>query len=214
MSESRFSFMVSKLLIATRNAGKIREFSRMLSELSTDIVYEIVGLDDLGIDIEVEETGSTFEENAILKARQYADASGEVTLADDSGLVVDALNGAPGVLSARYGGDGINDQGRVDLLLENMIDVPGWQRSARFVAVIALVGPGLPGGLITSEGVIEGAITHEPIGHDGFGYDPVFWIPRCTKTTAQMSAAEKDAISHRGIALRRMSGTFKVLFSS
>ena len=206
--------MVSKLLIATRNAGKIREFSRMLSQLSADIVFEVVGLDDLGIDIEVEETGSTFEENAVLKARQYADASGEVTLADDSGLVVDALSGAPGVLSARYGGDGLDDEGRVNLLLENMIDVPGWQRSARFVAVIALAGPGVPDGLVTSEGVIEGAITHEPIGDGGFGYDPVFWIPRCTKTTAQMSAAEKDAISHRGIALRRMSSTFKVLFSS
>ena len=206
--------MVKKLLIATRNSGKIREFSRMLSKLSTDLVFDVVGLDDLRIDIEVEETGSTFEENAVLKARQYADASGEVTLADDSGLVVDALNGAPGVLSARYGGDGLDDEGRVNLLLENMIDVPGWQRSARFVAVIALAGPGVPDGLVTSEGVIEGAITHEPIGHGGFGYDPVFWIPRCTKTTAQMSAAEKDAISHRGIALRRMSNTFKVLFSS
>ncbi|SVD22838.1 uncharacterized protein METZ01_LOCUS375692 [marine metagenome] len=206
--------MVKKLLIATHNSGKVREFSRMLSQLSTDMVFDVVGLDDLRIDIEVEETGSTFEENAVLKARQYADASGEVTLADDSGLVVDALSGAPGVLSARYGGDGLDDEGRVNLLLENMHDVPGWQRSARFVAVIALVGPGVPDGLVTSEGVIEGAIMHEPIGHDGFGYDPVFWIPSCTKTTAQMSAAEKDAISHRGIALRRMSSTFKVLFSS
>ena len=206
--------MVKKLLIATRNSGKIREFSRMLSKLSTDLVFDVVGLDDLRIDIEVEETGSTFEENAVLKARQYADASGEVTLADDSGLVVDALNGAPGVLSARYGGDGLDDDERVNLLLENMHEVPGWQRTARFVAVIALVGPGVPGGLVTSEGVVEGAIMHEPIGHDGFGYDPVFWIPRCTKTTAQMSAAEKDSISHRGIAFRRMSSTFKVLFSS
>ena len=206
--------MVKKLLIATRNSGKIREFSRMLSKLSTDLVFDVVGLDDLRIDIEVEETGSTFEENAVLKARQYADASGEVTLADDSGLVVDALNGAPGVLSARYGGDGLDDDERVNLLLENMHEVPGWQRTARFVAVIALVGPGVPGGLVTSEGVVEGAIMHEPIGHDGFGYDPVFWIPCCTKTTAQMSASEKDAISHRGIALRRMSNTFKVLFSS
>ena len=206
--------MVKKLLIATRNSGKIREFSRMLSKLSTDLVFDVVGLDDLRIDIEVEETGSTFEENAVLKARQYADASGEVTLADDSGLVVDALNGAPGVLSARYGGDGLDDEERVNLLLENMHEVPGWQRTARFVAVIALVGPGVPGGLVTSEGVVEGAIMHEPIGHDGFGYDPVFWIPRCTKTTAQMSASEKDAISHRGIALQRMSSIFKVLFSS
>ena len=204
--------MVKKLLVATRNSGKVLEFSRMLSHLSTDTVFDVVGLDDLRIDLEVEETGSTFEENAVLKARKYADVSGEVTLADDSGLVVDALNGAPGILSARYGGDGLNDEERVRLLLENMHDIPGWERTARFIAVIALVGPGVPGGLVTSEGVIEGAIMHEPIGQNGFGYDPVFWIPRRAKTTAQMSAAEKDGISHRGIALRGMSSTFKALF--
>ena len=204
--------MMKKLLVATRNSGKVREFSRMMSHLSTDLLFDVVGLDDLRIDLEVEETGSTFEENAVLKARQYADVSGEVTLADDSGLVVDALNGAPGVLSARYGGDGLNDEDRVRLLLENMYDIPGWERTARFIAVIALVGPDVPGGLVTSEGVIEGAIMHEPIGQNGFGYDPVFWIPRRAKTTAQMSAAEKDAISHRGIALRGMSSTFNALF--
>ena len=204
--------MVKKLLVATRNSGKVREFSRMLSHLSTDTVFDVVGLDDLRIDLEVKETGSTFEENAVLKARQYADVSGEVTLADDSGLVVDALNGAPGVLSARYGGDGLNDEDRVRLLLENMYDIPGWERTARFIAVIALVGPDVPGGLVTSEGAIEGAIMHEPIGQNGFGYDPVFWIPRRAKTTAQMSAAEKDGISHRGIALRGMSSTLKALF--
>ena len=210
--EGRFGFTVKKLLIATRNSGKVREFSRMLSQLSIDRVFDVVGLDDLQIDIEVEETGSAFQENAVLKARQYADVSGEVTLADDSGLVVDALNGAPGVLSARYGGDGFNDEDRVNLLLENMHDVPGWERAARFIAVIAVAGPGVPGGLVTSEGVVEGAIMHEPIGHKGFGYDPVFWIPRCAKTTAQMSAAEKDAISHRGVALRGLQDTLKALF--
>ena len=204
--------MVKKLLVATRNSGKVREFSRMLSHLSTDTVFDVVGLDDLRIDLEVKETGSTFEENAVLKARKYADVSGEVTLADDSGLVVDALNGAPGILSARYGGDGLNDEDRVRLLLENMYDIPGWERTARFIAVIALVGPGVPGGLVTSEGVIEGAIMHEPIGQNGFGYDPVFWIPRHAKTTAQMSAAEKDGISHRGIALRGMSSALKAMF--
>ena len=204
--------MVKKLLVATRNSGKVREFSRMLSHLSTDTVFDVVGLDDLRIDLEVKETGSTFEENAVLKARKYADVSGEVTLADDSGLVVDALNGAPGILSARYGGDGLNDEDRVRFLLENMHDIPGWERTARFIAVIALVGPGVPGGLVTSEGVIEGAIMHEPIGQNGFGYDPVFWIPRHAKTTAQMSAAEKDGISHRGIALRGMSSALKAMF--
>ena len=204
--------MVKKLLVATRNSDKVREFSRMLSCLSTELPFDVAGLDDLRIDLEVEETGSTFEENAVLKARQYADVSGEVTLADDSGLVVDALNGAPGILSARYGGDGLNDEDRVHLLLENMHDIPGWERTARFIAVIALVGPDVSGGLVTSEGAIEGAIMHEPIGQNGFGYDPVFWIPRRAKTTAQMSAAEKDAISHRGIALRGMSSALKVLF--
>ena len=204
--------MVKKLLVATRNSGKVREFSRMLSHLSTDTVFDVVGLDDLRIDLEVEEAGSTFEENAVLKARKYADVSGEVTLADDSGLVVDALNGAPGILSARYGGGGLNDEDRVRFLLENMHDIPGWERTARFIAVIALVGPEVPRGLVTSEGVIEGAIMHEPIGQNGFGYDPVFWIPRRAKTTAQMSAAEKDGISHRGIALRGMSSTLKALF--
>ncbi len=93
-----------------------------------------------------------------------------------------------------------------------MHDVPGWERAARFIAVIAVAGPGMPGGLVTSEGVVEGAIMHEPIGHKGFGYDPVFWIPRCAKTTAQMSAAEKDAISHRGVALRGLQDTLKALF--
>jgi len=199
--------MTKKLLVATRNSGKVREFSRMLS----DMPFEVVGLDDLGIDIEVGETGSTFEENAVLKARAYAEASGELTLADDSGLVVDALNGEPGVHSARYGGDGLDDEGRVQLVLDKMKHLPGWERTARFVAVLALVGDEVPDGLATSEGVIEGAIMHEPIGENGFGYDPVFWLAGHAKTTAQLTGEEKDAISHRGSALRGLIGTLKSL---
>ncbi|HIF71181.1 MAG TPA: XTP/dITP diphosphatase [Dehalococcoidia bacterium] len=199
--------MTKKLLVATRNSGKVQEFSRMLS----DMPFEVVGLDDLGIDIEVEETGSTFEENAVLKARAYAEVSGELTLADDSGLVVDALNGEPGVLSARYGGDGLDDEGRVQLVLDKMNHLPGWERTARFVAVLALAGDEVPNGLATSEGVIEGAIMHEPIGENGFGYDPVFWLATHAKTTAQLTGEEKDEISHRGSALRGLSETLKSL---
>lgn len=205
----RFVFMTKKLLVASRNSGKVREFSRMLAAVTPEMDIEVVGLDDLGIDLEVEETGSTFEENAVLKARAYAEASGELTLADDSGLVVDSLNGDPGVLSARYGGEGLDDEGRVQLLLENMKHLPGWERTARFVAVLALVGDGVPNGLATSEGKIEGAIMHEPIGENGFGYDPVFWLVTHAKTTAQLSGDEKDAISHRGDAFRGLIETIR-----
>lgn len=192
--------MAKKLLVATRNSGKVREFARLLS----DIDFDVVGLDDLGIDLEVEETGSTFEENALLKARAYAEASGELTLADDSGLEVKALDGEPGVKSARYGGEGLDDEGRVQLLLKNMESVRGWNRQARFVAVLALVGDQVPNGETTTEGVVDGAIIHEPVGENGFGYDPLFWLASHAKTTAQLSGEEKDEVSHRGNALRQL----------
>ena len=202
-----FVFMTKKLLVATRNSGKVREFSRMLSEMP----FEMVGLDDLGITLEVEETGSTFEENAVLKARAYARESGELTLADDSGLEVDSLNGEPGVLSARYGGEGLDDEGRVQLVLDKMKHLPGWERTARFVAVLALVGDEVTDGVVTSKGVMEGAIMHEPIGENGFGYDPVFWLASHAKTTAQLTGEEKDVISHRGAALRGLTPTLESL---
>jgi XTP/dITP diphosphohydrolase len=204
-----FVFMTKKLIVATRNSGKVREFSRMLSEMT----FEVVGLDDLGITLEVEETGSTFEENAVLKARAYARESGELTLADDSGLEVDSLNGEPGVLSARYGGEGLDDEGRVQLVLDKMKHLPGWERTARFVAVLALVGDEVPDGVVTSKGVMEGAIMHEPIGENGFGYDPVFWLASHAKTTAQLTGEEKDIISHRGAALRGLTPTLESLAS-
>jgi len=202
-----FVFMTKKLLVATRNSGKVREFSRMLSEMP----FDVVGLDDLGITLEVEETGSTFEENAVLKARAYARESGELTLADDSGLEVDSLNGEPGVLSARYGGEGLDDEGRVQFVLDKMKHLPGWERTARFVAVLALVGDEVTDGVVTSKGVMEGAIMHEPIGENGFGYDPVFWLASHAKTTAQLTGEEKDVISHRGAALRGLTPTLESL---
>ncbi len=154
-----------KLLIATRNPGKLREFVRLLGGLPC----QLLDLREAGVTIAVAETGKTFGENARLKAEGYASASGLLTLADDSGLEVDALGGEPGVMSARYGGPGLTDEQRVQLLLERMKAVPGHRRQARFRAVIALAGPGVPGGVLVTEGVVEGAIAHEPIGRKGFG---------------------------------------------
>lgn len=189
-----------RLLIATRNAGKLREFRRLLADLDV----EILGLEDVGVTDEVDETGETFEENARLKAETYARLSGLLTLADDSGLEVDALGGRPGVRSARYGGPGLTDLDRVQKLLDELRDVRGWDRGARFRAVVALAGEAVDGGVATADGVAEGAITHEPIGEGGFGYDPVFWIAALASTTAQLTGAQKDSLSHRGDAVRKI----------
>jgi XTP/dITP diphosphohydrolase len=192
--------MRKRLLLATRNPGKTREFRRLLKDLDV----EVIDLESAGVREEIEETGATFEENARLKARGYARLSGELTLADDSGLEVDALDGRPGVMSARYGGPGLTDADRVTKLLAEMKDVRGWKRTARFTAVLALAGRGVPSGAVTEKGVVEGAITHEPIGNGGFGYDPIFWIASLAKTSAELTGEQKDIISHRGAAARKM----------
>lgn len=192
--------MRKRLVLATRNAGKIKEFKRLLSRLDVDLV----GLQETGVEDEVEETGSTFEENARLKAESYAKLTGETVIADDSGLELDVLDGRPGVLSARYGGPGLSDEQRVEKLLDELKDVRGWKRTARFKAVLAMAGKDVPGGLITEEGSVEGAIAHQPIGKNGFGYDPVFWLASHAKTSAELAGEAKDAISHRGAAMQKM----------
>ncbi|NQU96981.1 MAG: RdgB/HAM1 family non-canonical purine NTP pyrophosphatase [Chloroflexi bacterium] len=186
------------LVIATRNAGKLREFKRLFSSLDVDVV----GLAEAGIAGEVEETGRTFEENACIKAVAYGRMWAGMLLADDSGLEVDALGGEPGVKSARYGDAGLSDEERVRFLLEKMKDVPGQRRTARFRSVLAIVGPGTGAEPVTVEGVLEGAIACQPLGSNGFGYDPVFWLPEQGRTVAQLSAEEKDEVSHRGRASR------------
>lgn len=190
-----------KLLVATRNPGKLREFARLLGGLPC----QLLDLREAGVILEVEETGRSFEENARLKAQEYASASGLLTLADDSGLEVDALGGEPGVMSARYGGPGLSDEQRVQFLLEGMKAVPGHRRQARFRAAIALAGPGVPGGVIVTEGAVEGAIAHGPIGRNGFGYDPVFWLKERAKTMAELTDEQKDAVGHRGQAARNIT---------
>ena len=191
---------MTKLLVATHNKGKVTEFAEMLQ----DMEIEWLSLDDLGVTEDVEETGHTFRENSILKAQAYAAVSGLLTLADDSGLEVDALNGAPGVYTARYGGEGLTAVQRYEKLLDDIKDVPEPQRTARFRCVIVLAAP--DGTLLgESDGVCEGRIAQAPVGDNGFGYDPVFFLPAFGQTMAQLSAAQKHQISHRGRALQAIA---------
>ena len=184
-----------KLLVATTNPGKIAEYQALL----TGLAVEMVGLLDLAIDLEVEENRSTFEENARLKARSYADASGLVTLADDSGLCVDALDGAPGIYSARYAPDAA---ARIERLLDALRHVPDERRTARFVCVIALAEPG--GEIFTFEGVCEGRIARQARGDNGFGYDPIFYVPEHSRTMAELPVSVKNQISHRARAAAKL----------
>ena len=183
-----------RLLIATHNHGKVREYRQLLYGLP----HQLLSLDNVGIVDDVPETGHTYAENALLKARAYAQQSGLLTLADDSGLEVDALNGAPGVRSARYAGDHANDAGRVQYLLRRLRDVPLAERTARFRCVIALVWP--EGREELMEGTCEGIIVEEPRGSQGFGYDPIFLVASDSRTMAELSADEKNRISHRAHA--------------
>ena len=186
--------MTQKLLVATHNRGKILEYRALLSDLPLAVTW----LDEQGIAEDVEETGATFVENASLKAAAYAQLTGLWTWADDSGLEVDALDGRPGVYSARYGGPGLNDADRYRRLLAELAPVAPEQRTARFHCVVALAIPGGP--IYTAEAAIEGLIVDEPRGAHGFGYDPVFFIPDQQRTMAELEPAIKNRISHRGRA--------------
>ena len=187
-----------KLLIATHNQGKVREYRDLLDGLP----FELLSLDDLGITEDVEETGATFRENAWLKAHTYSRLGQMLTLSDDSGLEVDALGGEPGVHSARYGGDACqSDEDRVKLLLSNLAGTPWQQRTARFRCFIAICEPG--GAEVSVVGSVAGMIQYEPKGTDGFGYDPVFYLPSFGLTLAELTMAEKNRISHRADAAHR-----------
>ena len=188
---------MTKLLIATNNAHKLIEYQ----EIFADLPLTITSLANEGIPLDPEETGLTFAENAILKAKAFAQASGLPTLADDSGLEIDALNGEPGVYSARYGNTAKDDHvGRYQIVLNKLKDVPWLERTARFKCVIAIATPTEVIG--TVEGTVEGLINFEPLGENGFGYDPVFFVSEFDETMAQVSSAKKHSISHRGRAAR------------
>lgn len=184
-----------KLVLASKNKKKLIEMNAILSQLGVEVCSEA----EAGVDLEVEETGTTFEENSLLKAKAVMEASGMPAIADDSGLCVDALNGAPGVYSARYGGPGLDDAGRTRLLLENMRGQT--PRTCRFVSVITCCFPN--GDVISARGECEGTVAFAPMGEGGFGYDPVFFVPGLKKTFAQLSPEEKNSMSHRGKALEQ-----------
>ena len=183
-----------KLVLASKNAHKLVEMKDILSQLGVEVVLE----SETGVDVDVEETGATFEENAYLKAHAVMEASGLPAIADDSGLCVDALNGAPGVYSARYGGPGLDDAGRYKLLLENMRGQ--LDRRCKFVSAICCCFPN--GDRVEARGECAGTLAYAPKGADGFGYDPIFFVPGLKKTFAELSPEEKNAISHRGNALK------------
>ncbi len=182
-----------RFVLASKNEKKLKEMNEILSRLGVEVCSQA----DAGVDVDVEETGTTFEENSMLKARAVMEASGLPAIADDSGLCVDALGGAPGVYSARYGGEGLDDVGRYRLLLSNM--PKGQARAAKFVSVITCCFP--DGTAVSARGECPGTIAFAPMGEGGFGYDPVFFLPKLKKTFAQLTPEEKNAISHRGKAL-------------
>ena len=198
--------MARKLLIGTNNKGKLQEFRRLLA----DLPLEVGSLKEAGIDTDVEETGKTYEENAVLKATTFARMSGTLTLADDSGLEVDALHGEPGVMSARYAGEDASDADRVRFLLSKLNDVPVAARGAVFRAVIAVAEP--DGTVHTVEGACRGHIVTDPKGEKGFGYDPVFMAAGMDKTMAELDPDEKHRISHRGKAAVKARELLKKLY--
>jgi len=186
-----------RVVLASKNRHKLVEISKILEKLDIELVLQ----SELGVDIDVEETGTTFEENSFQKAEAVMKATGLPALADDSGIAVDALNGEPGVYSARYGfDDSLDDWGRLLLLLKNTEHVPDGQRQAQFVCVITLVMP--DGRTIQARGEVHGELLRHAAGSGGFGYDPIFYYPPYGKTLAEVSAEEKNLVSHRAKALK------------
>ena len=186
-----------KIVLASKNKHKLEEISQITKQFDMELVLQA----ELGVDIDVEENGTTFEENSLIKAEAVMKATGLPALADDSGIMVDALGGAPGVYSARYGFDeSLDDHGRLLLLLKNTENVPDGQRQAKFVSVISFITP--EGKVIQARGEIHGELTREPRGKYGFGYDPIFYYPPLGKTTAELSPEEKNSVSHRANALK------------
>ena len=195
--------MRQKLIFATGNIGKLREVKEILKEFP----FDIVSMKEAGIDIEIEENGYSFKENAVIKVEALRNFCDGIIIADDSGLEIDALNKEPGIYSARYLGEDTSYEVKMNNLLDRMKDVPVEKRTARFVAAIAAYVP--EHGMITVEGVIEGRIGYEIKGIYGFGYDPIFYIPERNCYSAELLPEEKNKISHRAVALHKLAEEFK-----
>lgn len=189
---------MTRIIFATGNQGKMREIKQIMEDMDV----EVVSMKEAGIFVDIDENGTTFEENALIKAKAIANEANAIVLADDSGLEIDFLDKAPGVLSARYMGEDTPYEVKNAHILELLKDVQGEERSARFVCAIAAVFP--DGREFTTYATIEGEIAHKSAGENGFGYDPIFFVPEFGKTTAELSSDEKNKISHRGKALTKM----------
>lgn len=189
---------MNKIILASNNNGKIKEFR----EIFKDMDIELVPMKEAGIDVDIEENGETFEENSLIKARTVCKLSGCITIADDSGLEVDYLGGQPGVYSARFMGHDTSYDIKNKAIIDKLKGVSGKDRSARFVAVIAVVFP--DGRELVTRGTMEGIIGQEPLGENGFGYDPILFLPEYNKSSAELTPEEKNKISHRGKALEKM----------
>ena len=186
-----------RVVLASKNAHKLEEISRITEQFGIELVLQ----SQLGVDLDVEENGTTFEENSLIKARAVMEATGLPALADDSGLAVNALNGEPGIYSARYGFDeSLDDRGRLELLLKNMESIPDGSRQAKFICVITMITP--EGQIVQARGEAQGEILPYAAGSGGFGYDPIFYYSPLGKTFGEMSAQEKNAVSHRAEALK------------
>uniref|UniRef100_UPI0036D975AB XTP/dITP diphosphatase n=1 Tax=Photorhabdus sp. RM322S TaxID=3342825 RepID=UPI0036D975AB len=195
---------MQKVVLATGNPGKVRELAQLLADFGLDIVAQT----ELGVD-SAEETGLTFIENAILKARHAAQITGLPAIADDSGLSVDILGGAPGIYSARYAGESATDQQNLAKLLDTMKDIPDDQRQAQFNCVLVYIRHAEDPTPLVFHGRWPGIIAHEPAGNGGFGYDPIFYVPELGCTAAELSGEQKNAVSHRGQALKMMLDTLR-----
>ncbi len=194
---------MKKIVFASNNDGKIKE----IKEILKDFDAEILTMKEAGADIEIEENGTTFEENALIKARAVMQITGEITMADDSGLEIDYLNGEPGVYSARYMGHDTSYDIKNNAIIERMKNVSGNDRSARFVCAIAAVFP--DGKEFVEKGTMEGVIGEKTMGENGFGYDPILFLPQYNKSSAQLTSEEKNRISHRGEAINKMKAAIE-----
>ena len=195
--------MGHKIIVATGNAGKMREFSMILAGLG----MEVISMKDAGVKAEIVEDGTTFAENAEIKARAVWEQTGDIVLADDSGLVVDYLGGEPGIYSARYLGEDTSYEIKNQVILDRLAEASEEERTARFVCAIAAVLP--DGRVLHTEGAVEGVSAHAPAGNGGFGYDPIFYLPEYGMTSAELPPEEKNAVSHRGKALRAMEALLR-----
>ena len=194
---------MNKIILASNNNGKIKEFREIFKEMD----IELVPMKEAGIDVDIEENGETFEENSLIKARTVCKLSGCITIADDSGLEVDYLGGQPGVYSARFMGHDTSYDIKNKAIIDKLKGVSGKDRSARFVAVIAAVFP--DGRELVTRGTMEGIIGQEPLGENGFGYDPILFLPEYNKSSAELAPEEKNKISHRGKALEKMKAALE-----